>query len=750
MTNRELNAEPDATADSPVADPAAASETAPAAAPEAAPAATSDEPDELDEHDGSATTRPVYINRELSLLQFQRRVLDEAMDPRNPLLERVKFLAIVGSNLDEMFMVRVGGLIMQKRAGIVDFSIDGQTPAEQLAAIRKVASTVMRQARTHWHEELRPALIEAGIHVLDHDELTNKQRKQVESFFHQAIFPVLTPQAFDPGHPFPHISNLSLNLAVRIRDPRGEEHFARVKVPSILPRMVPLKRSSGGERKDGTVPRNHYFVWLEQVIAAHLDALFPGMTILSAHPFRVTRNADIEVQELEASDLLESMTASVLQRRFGPVIRLAMNRDLPESSRQILVDKLRVHPNDVYTLDSPLGLRDLMQLHDIDRHDLKEKSFAPATPKILRADQREGSIFDAIRTGDILLHHPYESFDPVIDFLKTAARDPDVLAIKQILYRVGQNSPVVKYLLEARREHRKQVTVLVELKARFDEESNIGWAKKLEREGVHVIYGVLGLKTHAKILLVVRKEGADLRSYVHLGTGNYNHVTARLYEDLGMFTCDEDIAADATDMFNYLTGYSNIQGFRKLLVAPLNLRARLHELIQREITHQREGRQGRLIFKCNSLVDRRLINMLYIASQTGVQIDLLVRSICSLVPGVPDLSENIRVRSIVGRFLEHSRIYYFGNAGQEEIYLGSADLMTRNLDRRIETLFPVRAPDMIRRLRDEALQVGLDDNLKARIMQPDGEYRREQRKAGADGLASQQWLVNNRERSQTA
>ena len=681
-----------------------------------------------------------YINRELGLLQFQHRVLEEAMDPKNPLLERVKFLAILGSNLDEFFMVRVGGLIMQKRAGILDFSIDGLSPAEQLAAIRKVTTDLLSMARDHWHAQLKPALAEAGIHVMDYDELNPKQKGQAETYFKQTIFPVLTPQAFDPGHPFPHISNLSLNLAVVIRDREGLDRFARVKLPSAMPRLVPIKRSSGGERKDGTVPFNHYFVWLEQIVANHLDALFPGMEIVRSHPFRVTRNADIEIQDLEASDLLEKIAENVLVRRFSPVICLGLEKGMPADTRQILVDNLMVTRNDVYELSSPLGMSGLMPLAEIDRYDLKFKPSPAVTPTLLRVDGPEGDIFSAIRSGDILLHHPYESFDPVIEMVKAASRDPNVLAIKQTLYRVDKLSPVIKYLLEARRDYRKQVTVLVELKARFDEESNIGWAKMLEREGVHVIYGMLGLKTHAKTLLVVRKEGDVLRRYMHLGTGNYNHVTARQYEDLGMFTCDEDIGADVTDMFNYLTGYSNISEFRKLLVAPLNMRGSFTDLVKREIEHAQAGRKGHLIFKCNSLVDRKLIDLMYEASAAGVRIELIIRGLCSLRPGVPGLSDNITVRSILGRYLEHSRIYYFRNGDDPEIYLGSADLMTRNLDRRVETLFPVKDPKLVHRLTDEILFASLNDNRQARLMDSDGEYQRAIPAKGEEDLACQEWL----------
>ncbi|MFN2370625.1 MAG: polyphosphate kinase 1, partial [Candidatus Krumholzibacteriia bacterium] len=592
-----------------------------------------------------------------------------------------------------------------------------------------------------WHRELKPALAAAGIHVLDYEELSDKQRKQVDEQFLESIFPVLTPQAFDPGHPFPHISNLSLNQAVTVRLPSGEERFARVKVPSALPRLLPIKRSSGGERKDGTVPYHHWFVWLEQVIAAHLDRLFPGVEIVHATPFRVTRNADFEIQELEALDLLETMTENVRERRFGAVVRLELDTRMADASRRVLAGNLSAHANDVFAVPGPLGLGGLMQLAEIDRYDLKDAPFTPAGPAALVGDGAEAGFFAAIRQGDILLHHPYMAFDPVIEFLKTAARDPDVLAIKQTLYRVGRNSPVVKYLLEARREHRKQVTVLVELKARFDEESNIGWARMLEREGVHVIYGMLGLKTHAKVLLAVRREAGGLRRYLHLGTGNYNHLTARAYEDLGLLTCDEQLGNDATDLFNILTGYSQQADFRQLLVAPLNLRHGLTGRIDREIAHARAGRPARLVFKANALIDRELIGKLYEASAAGVQVDLLLRGICSLRPGVPGLSENIRVRSVVGRFLEHSRIYWFGNDGQEEILMGSADLMTRNVDRRIEVLFPVHSPAIRGHLRATVLETYLQDNVKARLMGPDGTYARAVPGEGEEPVDAQERLL---------
>ena len=686
----------------------------------------------------------LYVNRELSLLEFQRRVFEEAKDTRNPLLERVKFLSIVGSNLDEFYMVRVGGLKKQIAAGVADLSPDGRTPSEQLVAIRRVAQALMQEAQTYLQEVLTPELAEHGIFIFNYDELSDKHKKQVKKKFDEVIFPVLTPLAFDPGHPFPHISNLSLNLAVLIRDEHQREHFARVKVPSSLPRLLPIKRSSGGVRKDGTVPYKHYFIWVEEVIAANLEALFPGMEILEAHPFRITRNADMTIQELEADDLLETMEQGVRQRRFGAVVRVSVNSDMPPRIRKILVENLRLERHDAYVLDGPLGLSSLMSLYgSIDRFELRDPPFVPLTPLLLKPKTRDSDLFGAIRRQNFLIHHPYDSFSPVVDFLESAAVDPDVLAIKMTLYRVGRNSPVVKALLKAR-ENDKQVAVLVELKARFDEESNISWAKMLEQEGVHVIYGLLGLKTHSKIALVIRKEGDHIRRYIHMATGNYNAVTAHLYEDLGLFTTDEAIGADATDLFNFLTGYSDKRNYRKLLVAPINLRARLEALIEREIEHQRQGRGGHLILKTNSLVDKPMIKLLYKASQTGVKVDLIVRGICCLRPGIPGLSDNITVRSIVGRFLEHSRLYYFRNGGDEQIYMGSADLMPRNINRRVETLFPVEEERFIRHLRDEVLATYLADNTKARLLQPDGTYTRVHPGPDEARVCVQEWLLDQR------
>ena len=670
------------------------------------------------------TSPALYINRELSLLEFQRRVLEEAWDESKLLLERIKFLAIFGSNMDEFFMVRVSGIRKQVEARIMEISPDGMTPSDQLAAIRKLSQELLNEAHRYYQRKLLPKLDKTGIHVIDYQKLIKTQKERADTYFKEVVYPVLTPLALDPGHPFPHISNLSLNLAIVIRDKKGNEKFARLKVPDTLPRLLPIKRSSGGVRKDGTIPYQHYFVWLEQVIAANLNDLFPGMEVTSAHPFRIVRDADIEIQELEADDLLETMQQNIRKRKFGSVVQVAVYESMPENIRELLVDNLEVSRNDVYVLDSPLGLSGLWQLYSsVERHDLKDTAYKPRVPKAFRNAATASDIFDAIRSGNILMHHPYDSFNPVVDFLNAAARDPQVLAIKQTLYRVGSNAPVVEALLEAA-ERGKEVAVLVELKARFDEESNIGWARALEEVGVHVVYGLVGLKTHCKVTMVVRHEGEGIRRYLHLATGNYNALTSRIYEDIGIFTCDEAMGADATDLFNYLTGYSTKQEYRKLLVAPVSLRKKLEKMILREIDHAQQGRKARLIFKANSLVDPQMIQLLYRASQAGVQVDLLVRGMCCLRPGIKGVSENIHVISIVGRYLEHSRLFCFHNDGREEIYLGSADLMPRNLDHRVEVVFPVESKEHIKYLRNHVLETYLKDNTRARILQSNGTYIR--------------------------
>ena len=674
----------------------------------------------------------LYMNRELSLLEFQRRVFDEACDAANPLLERVKFLSILSSNLDEFFMVRFAGLKQQVASGVVELSIDGRTPASVLDAIRIEVDRLSDDAYGYWQEHLSSALAEAGVRVMHYKDAPKKQRALLDHYFRQTVFPVLTPLAFDPGRPFPHISNLSLNLAVVVRTPSGE-HFARVKIPDTLPQLVAV--ASG--HSQSAAAKEECFFWLEDVIEANLSDLFPGLEIVDSHPFHVTRDAEYAVQEIESDDLLETIEEAVWRRRFRALVRLQVKRGMPEQILEILTSNLELDPKDVYRVDGPLDLGRLKQLGSLDRPDLKDKPFVPNTPAALV----EEDFFAAVRREDILLHHPFDSFQPVVEFLRRAASDSEVLAIKMTLYRTGTNSPIVAALLDAAVENAKQVAVLVELKARFDEESNIEWARALEREGVHVVYGLVGLKVHSKVALIVRREGDTMRRYVHMATGNYNATTARFYTDIGMLTADEEIGADVTDLFNYLTGYSAKTDFRKLLVAPLNLRRRLEQMIIREIErHQKHG-DGRLIFKMNALEDQPMIEALYRASQAGVKIDLLVRGLCCLRPGLKGVSETITVTSVVGRFLEHSRIFYFYNGGKEEVFLGSADLMPRNLSRRVEVVFPVENPKLIRRLRDEILETYMADNVKARREQSDGTYVRVERTAGDQAVDSQACLI---------
>ncbi|MGA2479651.1 MAG: polyphosphate kinase 1 [Spirochaetia bacterium] len=678
----------------------------------------------------------LYIDRELSLLDFFRRVLEEAQDESNPLLERVKFLSIVSSNLAEFFMVRVAGLKQQLEAGVSEVSAAGLSPAAQLEAVRHRSQELMEEARTSL-QQILSQLRAAGIRLLDYRDLTPEQKAEADRYFEQIVFPVLTPLAVDPGRPFPHISNMSLNLALVIRDAGGQERFARVKLPATLPRFLQLRAGAKAGAAGG-----YDLLWLEQLVAANVGALFTGMQVIQTHPFRVTRDAEVSIQELEAEDLLETIERGLRQRRFGRVVRLTTDTAMPGAVRDLLAENLEIEPGDLYTMEPPLGMSDLMQLYSLDRHDLKDPPFVPVVPAAF--DETDGDIFAAIRRQDILLHHPYDSFAPVVAFLESAAHDPAVLAIKQTLYRVGRNSPVVEALLEAVRNG-KQVAVLVELKARFDEESNIEWARALEGEGVHVVYGLLGLKTHSKIALVVRQEGEGIRRYVHLSTGNYNAVTAHQYTDLGLFTCDEAIGADASDVFNFLTGYADRHSYRRFLVAPVNLRDGLESLIRREIDHQKAGSQGHLIFKVNSVVDKAMIQLLYQASRAGVRIQLIVRGMCCLRPGIPGVSETISVRSIVGRFLEHSRIFWFRNGGAEEVYLGSADLMVRNLDRRVEILFPVLDQRLVRQLRTEVLETCLADTASARIMAADGSYVRATPAKGGKPLDVQAELIRRRQ-----
>ncbi len=685
----------------------------------------------------------LYLNRELSMLSFQERVLEEAEDPENPLLERVKFLSIFSSNMAEFYMVRIAGLKQQVQAGVRDLSADGLTPAEQLAIVRESARQLIMRGRG-LYSQLRDELAQNGIYVLGYGELDEDQRQDADRYFDDVVYPVLTPLAFDPARPFPHISNMSLNLAVLIRTPEGEERFARVKMPRALPRLVPICADAGagpscemkGDDKRG---RTYHFVWLEQLVAAHLGSIFPGMEVVEAHPFRVTRDADIAIQELEAEDLLETIEEGVRRRRFGSVVRVTVTPSLPDFVRDTLAENLKLDPEDLVIVKPPIGASNLMELYKIDRPDLKDPAFRPA---LLPGydDAENPDMFAAIREHDILLHRPFDSFEPFVKLLQQAAEDPDVLAIKMTLYRVGRDSPVVEALLDAA-ENGKEVAALVELKARFDEESNIGWARKLEQAGVHVVYGVLGLKTHSKVALIVRKEGDRVRRYLHLGTGNYNVATALQYTDLDLLITDEVMGEDASELFNYLTGYAEQDSYERFLVAPVTIRQGFEALVRREIDLARAGRPARMILKMNSLVDRAMVRILYEASQAGVRIDLIVRGMCILRPGLSGVSDNITVTSIVGRFLEHTRIYFFENDGDPTVLIGSADLMRRNLDRRVEVLAPVNDPALIARLRGEILQTYLDDNVKARLMKSDGTYARVRAEEGEERVDSQLVLM---------
>jgi polyphosphate kinase len=670
-----------------------------------------------------------YLNRELSLLEFQERVLDEARDGRNRLLERLKFLSIVCSNLDEFFMVRVAALKQKLAAGSTDLSVDGRTITEQLSAVHARVEQLMEGIYECFRRQLVPGLARHDIQIVDYTSLSERERRAVDAYYQDTIFPVLTPLAFDPGRPFPHISNLSLNLAIVLSGGAERPHFARLKVPQQLPQLVEVP---GAKNRSRPVMK---CVWIEQVIAANLESLFPGMQVIEAHPFHVTRDAEVAIKELESDDLLETVEEAVWRRRFRKPVRLLTSDDISPGVLRILIENLKVNPGDVFRVNGPLDLTRLRSFPNVDRPRLKDSPFDPYVPGDL-SPQSDEDLFAVIRRGDRLLHHPFHSFQPVIDFLRKAAHDPDVLAIKMTLYRVGLNSPVVKALLEAI-ENGKQVAVLLELKARFDEESNIEWARALEREGVHVVYGLVGLKVHSKIALIVRREHDGIRRYVHLGTGNYNPATARTYTDLSLFTADPDVGADATDFFNYLTGYSRKSDFRRLLVAPLKLRQQMEQLILREIAL---GPKGRLIFKMNALEDKEMIRLLYEASRAGVRVDLIVRGLCCLRPGIPGISDNITVRSIVGRFLEHSRVYYFGNGGDEEVYIGSADLMPRNLDRRVESLVPVISRRIVRYLRDTLLEKYLGDNCTARLGRADGSYEM----PATGSIDSQAWFMAHR------
>jgi polyphosphate kinase len=678
-----------------------------------------------------------YFNRELSWLEFNHRVLWEAVDSRTPLLERLKFTAIFSANLDEFFMVRVAALKRQVEAEVTQLSPDGLTPQEQLEAISQRLLPLVQQQVENFEYNLKPELVSHGVHLINYVDLNQEQRSYLQKYFDENIFPVLTPLAVDPSHPFPHMSNLSLNLAVLVKNPDTEEElFARVKVPKSLPRFVTLPDEL---KQIGEVKQRVIWVGipLEQVIAHNLESLFPGMNVQECHNFRLTRDADLSVQEDEADDLLLAIERELRKRRVGgSPVRLEIHTSMPENVKNTLMQGLNLKEIDVYKIDGLLGLGDLFTFMSLPLAKLKDRPWSSVIPtpfnhfqelKLAKAKTDEENInigeefFSMIRESDLLVHHPYDSFSTTVqEFITQAAEDRDVLAIKMTLYRTSGDSPIIKALIEAA-ENGKQVVALVELKARFDEENNIIWAKKLEEAGVHVVYGLVGLKTHTKIVLVVRKENSQIRRYVHIGTGNYNPKTAKLYTDLGLFSTNEELGADLTDLFNFLTGYSKQKAYRKLLVAPVTLRKRMVGMIQREAQHCLSGGTGRIVAKMNSVVDPEMIEELYKASQAGVKIDLIIRGICCLRPGIEGVSENIKVISVIGRFLEHSRIFYFHNNGEEEIYIGSADWMTRNLSRRVEAVTPVENPRLLKKLQ-EILGIMLADNRQAWELHTDGSY----------------------------
>ena len=672
-----------------------------------------------------------FTNRELSWLEFNQRILGEARDRKNPLFERMKFLSITTSNLDEFFMVRIASLKDMVNAGYQKKDIAGMTAQEQLRALNEKMQAFCEKQYTTYNRALLPKLSEEGLEIISFSELSEKEMDFLEEYFHKNIYPVLTPMAIDSSRPFPLIQNKTLNIAALIKSrnkdkkEKKEYDIATVQVPSVLPRVILLPQKDGPKRKCRVI-------LLENVIEHYLDVLFLNHEIICSAPYRIMRNADLSIDEDDAEDLLKEIEKSLKMRQWGEVIKFEYEERMDKRLVKYLKKQFKVHSCDMYAFNGPLDLTFLMKCYGIEGfEDLKEAPYIPQKNKKLRADK---NIFNQIRKGDVLLHHPYESFDPIVAFIKQAAEDENVLAIKQTLYRVSGHSPIIAALAQAA-ENGKQVTVLVELKARFDEENNINWARKLEKAGCHVIYGLVGLKTHCKIALVVRREADGIRRYVHLGTGNYNDSTAKLYTDTGMFTCRNTVGEDATAVFNMLSGYSEPANWNQLIVAPIWMKKRFLEMIARETQNAKEGKPARIIAKCNSLCDRKIILALYEASCAGVQIDLIVRGICCLVAGKSGVSENIRVRSIVGTFLEHARIFYFYNDGNEEVYMGSADWMPRNLDRRVEIVFPVEAPDLKEKAK-HILDVQLRDTLKAHCLLEDGTYRKVDRR-GKEAVEAQ-------------
>lgn len=663
--------------------------------------------------------RRFLFNRELSWLEFNRRVLEEALDKNNYLLERLKFLSIFSTNLDEFFMIRISGLKEQIAENVIELSPDGLNAGEQLREIRENLRPMLEEQMRCLNDEILPQLAENGITIFRYELLSDDEKQRLNEYFLKNIFPILTPQAVDGSHPFPYISNLSLNLGLMVEPDKNlsegrlkrlftQPRFARVKLPPNVPRLIPIDENETR------------FTLLDELIAANIHYLFPNMKTEKCHLFRVTRDADIEIREDEAGDLLRTMEEELHRRRFSFAVRLEVSTSMPEEMIQFLAGSIGLTEQDIYRIDGFLNIPDLMRLYGLNRPELKDKAISYVTPNSLRSNN---NVFDVLKKQDVLLHHPYTAYSTVTDFINAAADDEDVMAIKICLYRTGQDSPIVKSLMRAS-ENGKQVAALVELKARFDEENNIEWARRLENEGVHVIYGIRGLKTHSKVTLVVRREGETLKRYIHLATGNYNPTTSRIYTDVGLLTSDEEIGADATDLFNFLTGYSQQNEYRQLLVAPVNLREKVIQLIKREADNKRQGKSAYIIIKINSLTDIATIHELYQAAQAGVKIDLIVRGICMLRPEIKGLSENIRVISVVGRFLEHSRIFYFANGGKEEVYIGSADLMQRNLNRRVEVITPIKDKKFRQFLKEKVLRAYLQDSVNSQILRSDGTYEK--------------------------
>lgn len=665
----------------------------------------------------------LYLNREINWLDFNGKVLDQATDPKMPLLEQLKFLAIFHNNLDEFFMVRVANVMRQYHSGVSSTSPDKLTPARQLAEIRRRTMRLLAHAQEHWRKRLSRKLKDKGVRLVRFGDLSEKQRQFLNGYFLNEIYPILTPQAIDPAHPFPTISNISLNFIIQLQSEGGIIRFARLKCPNNLSRFVFIPRNKEAKTYASlgfsSNVRDDDILLMEDLIREYLETLFPGNTVLSSGLFRITRNTDVEIEEDEADDLLEAVKDLVEQRRFGDVVRLEIAHGTSLELSEFLIKRLNLLPFQVYKVKGPLAFSDLMTLYGVDRPSLKEEPYYPRTPSVFQ----EGDIYTHLRKADVFIYHPYESFVPVLDFIRLASEDPGVVAIKQTLYRVGNDSPVVAALIEARRRG-KQVTAVVELKARFDEERNITWAEELEKAGVNVVYGLVGMKIHAKLCLAVRREAEGVTQYVHIGTGNYNPSTAKIYSDMGLFTANPEICSDVTDLFNVITGYAQRETYRRLLVSPVSMRNALLNEIEKTLMLQQQTGKEQILFKCNQLVDKQLIRALYRASMAGVRIRLQVRGVCCLRPGVEGISDTIEVTSIVGRFLEHARAYWFSGGGQEKLYIGSADLMPRNLDRRVEVLVPVLDPALSKYIRKEILEVHFSDNIQCYRLREDGTYVR--------------------------